>query len=75
LSELIKKQSAYSDRSYLRCLYGYGECLYRLQETEDARKVFEKLLWLNPDDHQGVRALIAAIDAATSWSDLKKEEY
>lgn len=64
-----------NNRSYLRCLYGYGECLYRLQENEDARKVFEKLLWLNPDDHQGVRALIAAIDAASSWSDLKKEEY
>lgn len=63
-----------NNRPYLRCLHGYGLCLYREGNLEDAKTVFEKILWLNPDDNQGIRVLLASIDAGKRWCDLEKPE-
>ncbi|MFO7904387.1 MAG: hypothetical protein ACQESR_10020 [Planctomycetota bacterium] len=43
------------NRPFLRALHGYGLCLWRLDQAENARAVFERILSLNPADHQGVR--------------------
>ena len=39
-------------------MHGYGLCLWRLEQFEVAGSVFERMLWLNPSDNQGVRFLI-----------------
>ncbi|NLD99250.1 MAG: hypothetical protein GX640_05195 [Fibrobacter sp.] len=63
-----------NNRPYLRCLHGYGLCLYRSGNIDAAKMVFEKMIWLNPKDNQGVRVLLADIDSGKSWQDLEKEE-
>lgn len=41
------------NRPFLRCLHGYGLCLWRLGRFAEAAAVFGVLLWLNPSDNQG----------------------
>jgi hypothetical protein len=43
------------NRPFLRCMHGYGLCLWRLGRLEEAARVFDRMLWLNPSDNQGVR--------------------
>lgn len=62
------------NRPYLRCLHGYGLCLWRSGKTEAAREIFERMLWLNPRDNQGARFLLADIDAGKDWYQSKAEE-
>jgi hypothetical protein len=38
------------NRPWLRCLNGFGLCLWRLGRFEDAERVFDRVLWLNPTD-------------------------
>jgi hypothetical protein len=57
------------NRPFLRCLHGYGLCLWRLRRFEPAARVFERMLWLNPADNQGVRFVIDLIHKATAWED------
>jgi len=59
------------NRPYLRCLQGYGLCLWRLRQFSRALKVFERMLWLNPSDNQGVRALITDVRAKRHWDSVK----
>jgi hypothetical protein len=56
------------NRPFLRCLYGYGLCLWRLKRFEDAADVFERILWLNPSDNQGARIVIDAVRARHPWT-------
>ncbi len=46
------------NRPFLRIYHGHGLSLLRQGETEKAREVFENLVALNPNDNQGVRALL-----------------
>jgi tetratricopeptide (TPR) repeat protein len=55
------------NRPFLRCLHGYGLCLWRLDRVEEAARVFGRMLWLNPSDNQGVRFLIDDIAAGRPW--------
>ncbi len=55
------------NRPFLRCLHGYGLCLWRLGRVEEAAAAFERLLWLNPTDDQGVRFLIGPARAGEEW--------
>ncbi len=55
------------NRPFLRCLHAYGLCLWRLERFEEAERVFERMLWLNPSDNQGVRFLIGDVRAKTTW--------
>jgi tetratricopeptide (TPR) repeat protein len=63
-----------NNRPYLRCLHGYGLCQWRIGNSKAAREVFDKMLWLYPLDNQGVRFLLANIDAGKSWHELENEE-
>jgi tetratricopeptide (TPR) repeat protein len=58
-----------NNRLFLRCMHGYGLCLWRLEKFEDAARVFEHMLWLNPSDNQGVRFLIEDVRASKPWED------
>ena len=55
------------NRPFLRCMHGYGLCLWRLGRNEDAMEVFNRMLRMNPSDNQGVRFLIQDIRAGREW--------
>jgi hypothetical protein len=61
------------NRPFLRCLHGFGLCCWRLGRFGDAERVFQRMLWLNPSDNQGVRFLIDAVHARTSWEDRPEQ--
>jgi hypothetical protein len=56
------------NRPWLRCLNGYGLCLWRLGNFKEAEHVFDRVLWLNPTDNQGVRFNIEAVRARKAWT-------
>jgi tetratricopeptide (TPR) repeat protein len=56
------------NRPFLRCMHGYGLCLWRLKKFEAAAKIFERMLWLNPKDNQGARFCIEQARANTIWT-------
>ncbi len=62
------------NRPFLRCLHGYGLCLWRLGRTGEAAGVFERMLWLNPPDNQGVRFLLPAVRAGERWTERGVKE-
>jgi tetratricopeptide (TPR) repeat protein len=55
------------NRPFLRCLHGYGLCLRQLGRSNQAAAVFERMLWLNPVDNQGVRGLLPAVHTGKPW--------
>jgi len=55
------------NRPFLRCLHGFGLCLWRMERFEEAARVFERMLWFNPSDNQGVRFLIDPVRARKPW--------
>ena len=55
------------NRPFLRCMHGYGLCLWRLGRPAEAAAVFERMLWLSPMDNQGVRALLPGARAGGPW--------
>ena len=57
------------NRPFLRCMQGYGLCLWRLERWEEAERVFERMLWMNPSDNQGVRFLLPDVCAREAWVD------
>jgi hypothetical protein len=61
------------NRPFLRCMHGYGLCLWRLGRFDEAERLFEKMLWLNPSDNQGVRFIIDEVKAKTVWEDRENE--
>jgi tetratricopeptide (TPR) repeat protein len=48
---------------------GLGLCLWQLGRFEEAERVFDRMLWLNPSDNQGVRFLIDDVRTRTAWRD------
>jgi len=48
-------------------MHGYGLCLWRLGHFEEASRVLEGMLWLNPSDNQGVRFLVQPVKAGITW--------
>ena len=61
------------NRPFLRCMHGYGFCLWRLGRFDEAERIFHRMLWLNPSDNQGVRFLIDEVKARTAWEDRENE--
>jgi hypothetical protein len=57
------------NRPFLRCLQGFGLCLWRLKRWEEAERVFERMLWLNPSDNQGIRFLLPSVQKRAAWVD------
>jgi tetratricopeptide (TPR) repeat protein len=61
------------NRPFLRCMHGYGLCLWRLGRFDEAEHIFQQMLWLNPSDNQGVRFLIDEVKGKTAWEDQEVE--
>ncbi len=59
-----------NNRPFLRCLHGYALCLWRLQRFDVAGKLFQRMLWLNPSDNQGIRFLVDDVSARRSWESV-----
>lgn len=57
------------NRPFLRCLQGFGLCLWRLGRFDEARAIFDRMLWLNPSDNQGVRFLLKDVRSRKPWED------
>lgn len=55
------------NRPFMRCLHGYGLCLWRMGRFEEAEAAFTALLWLNPGDNQGAREIVETARARVSW--------
>jgi len=56
-----------NNRPFLRCLQGYGLCLWRFGRLRDAEKIFTRMLWLNPTDNQGARFNLAEVKEGKTW--------
>jgi hypothetical protein len=55
------------NRPFLRCMHGYGLCLWRLGRFDETGQIFDRMLWLNPSDNQGIRGLIEDVRAGEAW--------
>jgi hypothetical protein len=58
------------NRPFLRCLHGYGLCLWRLGKYAEAQRAFERLLSLNPSDNQGARFCWDEVRKGRIWEDV-----
>jgi hypothetical protein len=54
-------------------MHGYGLCLWRLGRFDEASRIFDRMLWLNPTDNQGIRLLIEDVRAKRAWEDRRDE--
>ncbi len=61
------------NRPFLRCMQGYGLCLWRLGHFDEALRIFDRMLWLNPSDNQGLRFLIDEVRAKTAWGNREND--
>jgi hypothetical protein len=43
--------------------------LWRLRRFDEAERVFERMLWLNPSDNQGANLLLPAVKNRAPWKD------
>jgi hypothetical protein len=57
------------NRPFLRSMHGFGLCLWRLGRFAEAGSIFDRMLWLNPSDNQGVRFLVDQVRAKASWEE------
>jgi hypothetical protein len=62
------------NRPFLRCLHGYGLCLWRLGRLAEAQQVFERILALNPCDNQGVRFCWEDVRNTRTWEEMRELE-
>lgn len=60
-----------NNRPFLRCLNGYALTLWRLGHFKEAEHIFERMIWLNPDDNQGARSNWLDAKAGKTWSSTK----
>ncbi len=59
------------NRPFLRCMHGFGLCLWRLRQFKEAADIFKRMLWLNPADNQGVRFLVDRVRAKDTWENSR----
>jgi len=62
------------NRPFLRCLHGYGLCLWRLGRAAEAEVVFERILSLNPNDNQGIRFCQEDARRGRTWEEMHRRE-
>lgn len=55
------------NRPFLRALHGLALTRWRLRQFEQAHRICESLLWLNPNDNQGVREIIDPVARRLNW--------
>jgi hypothetical protein len=66
--------SSLYNRPFLRCLHGYGLCLWRLGRPDEAARVFERILALNPNDNQGARFCWYDVRAGSTWEAAQQRD-
>ena len=59
------------NRPFLRCLQGLTLSTWRLEQFTEAHELCWALLWLNPADNQGARALLPDIAAGAPWPERR----
>lgn len=59
------------NRPFLRCMQGYGVCLWRFGRFEEAEHIFNRMLRLNPTDNQGARFLLDEVKVGVTWENSK----
>lgn len=57
------------NQAFLRCLHGYGLCLWRLGRYREAASQFKRLLWLDPSDIHAARFVLDDITAELTWEE------
>lgn len=57
------------NRPFLRCLHGYGLCLWKLARFEDSAKVFRRILELNPMDEMDINTMLPEVLAHQPYHD------
>jgi hypothetical protein len=62
------------NRPFLRCMHGYGLCLWRMGQLREAQQVFARILSLNPNDNQGVRFCWDDIRSGRGWDEMQGHE-
>lgn len=67
----VLKWSWIDNRPFLRCMHGFGLCLWRLDRFKEAAHIFDRMLWLNPSDNQGVRFLTHDVRTKVAWKDCR----
>lgn len=63
------------NRPFLRCLRGLGECHWDRGRPDEAVQIFERLLRLDPEDGQDIRAMLAALRAEETWESCRSKEW
>jgi hypothetical protein len=63
------------NRPFLRCMNGFGLCLWRLGRFEEAERIFKRMLWLNPSGNQGIRFLLDDVRARVAWQSSITERH
>jgi hypothetical protein len=61
------------NQPFLRCLHGYGLCLWRMGRFREAEDVIDKILRLNPPDNQCARFLLPDIRAGKAWEENRRD--
>jgi hypothetical protein len=74
ITEFNDRKDWIDNRPFLRCMHGFGLCRGRLRRFEEAGNIFNRMLWLNPSDNQGVRFLIDDVAAKVAWEDSKNRK-
>lgn len=62
------------NRPYLRCLYGYGLCCWRLKRFDEAVSVFARMMGLDPEDKQSVHVLLRDVQNRIGWENRSNHE-
>jgi hypothetical protein len=56
-------------------LDAYAHCLWQLGRVDEAKAVFERLLWLNPADPAEAQTALLDLRAGTRWEDRRHTEF
>jgi hypothetical protein len=69
-----KRAASLTPGPFLRCLQGLALCWWRLGEIEKAKETMRRLIWLNPEDNQGVRFLWGDINEGLTWEQSAEKD-
>ena len=56
-----------NNRPFLRCLNGYGLCLWRLEQWDEAQMTFQTMLDLDSDDALDAGSSLQLVVAREQW--------
>ena len=54
-------------------MQGFGLCMWPLGRCEEAEPFFDRMLWLNPSDNQGIHFLVGDVRSRLRWEDQHGE--